>query len=319
MEKAEPHNYVFKRLDKSQLGAIARLYQRAFAVSVSLEELEKKYSTQSFGAAYTGVLAYDANNQPAAYYGVFPCKMSIEGTQVLAAQSGDTMTDPDHRMKGLFVSTAKMAYEIAASEGVEFVFGFPNENSFPGFKNKLGWIFHGHMFNFHLSTSALPLAAFSKKYPKLGRHYLKWAGKRLKKLSIPITPQLIDIFSKKESSGVLKDAAFFDYKITSNTYLIRWKSFELIVKIDGELVIGDVSAFEPSRFPEFMTALKKLGKHLGCHKVLYTATPNDWLYPLFEKAGYPPQQSLPIGFLPLKESPTKFENLRFTRIDYDTF
>jgi hypothetical protein len=58
---------------------------------------------------------------------------------ILAAQSLDTLTDFNSRGKGFFVECAKSNYDFIENDGVSFVFGFPNKNSFGGFVSKLGW------------------------------------------------------------------------------------------------------------------------------------------------------------------------------------
>lgn len=58
---------------------------------------------------------------------------------ILAAQSLDTLTDYNSRGKGYFIKCANHNYEFIKNKGVNFVFGFPNKNSFGGFTSKLGW------------------------------------------------------------------------------------------------------------------------------------------------------------------------------------
>lgn len=51
-----------------------------------------------------------------------------------------TMIAPTHRGHGLFVGLAKAAYMAATSLGVDYVVGFPNQNSAPGFRKHLQWV-----------------------------------------------------------------------------------------------------------------------------------------------------------------------------------
>lgn len=82
-------------------------------------------------------------NQLAAIYTALPVKVRINGQVKKALQSIDTLTDENHRGKGLFIKLANMLYNEAPEFGYSFVFGFPNANSAPGFFNKLKWVSFG--------------------------------------------------------------------------------------------------------------------------------------------------------------------------------
>lgn len=72
-------------------------------------------------------------------YTLAPTRMNIGGEAVLGAQSLDTMTHPEFRGQGLFVRLANHCYARAAAQGCEMVYGFPNENSHPGFIRRLNF------------------------------------------------------------------------------------------------------------------------------------------------------------------------------------
>lgn len=79
----------------------------------------------------------------AAIYTAMPVIFKINGEKCKAMQSIDTITDIEHRGKGLFPKLANKLYEDAPANGFELVYGFPNENSAPGFFKKLKWISFG--------------------------------------------------------------------------------------------------------------------------------------------------------------------------------
>lgn len=78
-------------------------------------------------------------NEVAAIYTALPVVFKINDTKVPALQSIDTITDIDHRGKGLFPKLANKLYTDAAENKFALVYGFPNENSAPGFFKKLQW------------------------------------------------------------------------------------------------------------------------------------------------------------------------------------
>lgn len=81
--------------------------------------------------------------QVAAIYTAMPVVLKINNTKVNALQSIDTITDVAHRGKGLFPKLANKLYDDATKNNYELVYGFPNENSAPGFFKKLQWISFG--------------------------------------------------------------------------------------------------------------------------------------------------------------------------------
>jgi hypothetical protein len=311
--------YVFVRIEKSRLVDIQRLYQSSFGLSVSLASLEAKYSTGNFGGEYIGYIVYSAEGDPAAYYGVFPLVISVGGVSMLVGQSGDTMTAPAHRMKGLFVEAARRTYELALNEGLEFVFGFPNENSLPGFKSKLGWMFTDSLFDFRLETGGVPLAAFAKRFRIFRSSLNKLIDARLRRLRVPISDGLIEEFSASIADSVLHDRNFFEYKLNNGSEVLSWKGFTWFVKIDGDLLIGDVALFDPEQFGKFLDACRSLGRYLYCHRILFTVNKNHWLFRLFQAFEISGRESLPVGFLPLGQKVIPFNSISFSRLDADTF
>jgi len=93
------------------------------------------------GGAYVG-LAYpdgDRTALPAALYPTFPVPMRVRGCGVIATQSFDTLTGAAHRGQGLFVKLGLAVYEQLRLDGVELVYGFPNDAVLPGRRDRLNW------------------------------------------------------------------------------------------------------------------------------------------------------------------------------------
>ncbi|MEP6711022.1 MAG: GNAT family N-acetyltransferase [Ferruginibacter sp.] len=103
--------------------------------------------------------AMDGNNV-AAIYTALPVLFNLDGKIVPSLQSIDTMTDEFHRGKGLFIKLAAALYEDAATQKFGLVYGFPNENSAPGFFKKLKWTSFGEA---PFMIKPLRLAYFLKK------------------------------------------------------------------------------------------------------------------------------------------------------------
>ena len=159
---------------------LQELYTDAFHSKIQLPEIERRFTTASLGCEHIGFIAiHKPTGKVAAYYGVFPVKLkSTENTLIQSAQSGDTMTHSDHRMKGLFIRLAKECFNCCRGNNIKIVFGFPNENSLPGFIRKLDWIETDRIvrYDLKLKMKTVPfsrLVSRSSFFRKIHRRYTR--------------------------------------------------------------------------------------------------------------------------------------------------
>ncbi|MES2133973.1 MAG: GNAT family N-acetyltransferase, partial [Bacteroidota bacterium] len=155
-------NYTFIKLESENIKHLYTLFTAVYNKSCPKQYFDLKYATQYTGAEYIGFFAFE-NNIPVAYYGVVPTIISISRQRVLAAQSCDTMTHPAHTKKGLFTELAKRTFELAKQKGIHFVFGFPNQNSYPGFIKHLGFTHTETMNRYTISLSNTPFKLLYRK------------------------------------------------------------------------------------------------------------------------------------------------------------
>ncbi|NQU84421.1 MAG: GNAT family N-acetyltransferase [Mariniphaga sp.] len=312
--------YNFKRISTERYKDVAILYLKTFGVKLSLDEIRNKFDTDQFGLSHIGYIAYNREGDPSAYYGVFPIVMTTGSIDYLVAQSGDTMTAPEHQRKGLFTQLAKYTYQLAKKEQVKLIFGFPNKYSYPGFKHKLDWDFTGHMQIFEISNFSIPTSELIYKYG-----YLRsWYKNKCKQI---LSPHLIDLADKNiscfshvsENSNIKKNRTFFEYKInTGNCFLLKIDKFTLLVKPHSHLLIGDVAWFDITQTASFIKTLKSLGRKLNSMKTVLSLSENHWLFTYLIDYGLQAKQSLHIGFLSIDHS-VSYNSMEFIRADYDTF
>ena len=160
--EAEKKAYRIERLSKDNLNDLDGLYQAVYGKTCLPGYFQKKYATSYTGAEYLGYFAYTARDLPSPIMGVMPCFLQYKHDILLGAQSfGDTMTHPEYRNRGLFVELCNLTIDLCRQTKVKLLFGFPNQNSYPGFVNKLGWTSTGRLECFCLPVSpavpALPL------------------------------------------------------------------------------------------------------------------------------------------------------------------
>jgi len=116
---------------------IIELYKKAFSKEIDIESWKWKFMENPAGNGIIKLM-FDGKKL-IGHYAIIPVKMKIGDRIVKAALSMITMTHPDYTKQGIFTHLANALYEELSRMGFKFVYGFPNENSFPGFIKNLGW------------------------------------------------------------------------------------------------------------------------------------------------------------------------------------
>ena len=308
--------YKFKRVDQSCYEDLENLHRNTFKENPLVNYYRKKMDTGYLKVSHLGYLAYAQDGKPAAFYGVYPCRMEYQGKLYLAAQSGDTMTDPAHGGKGLFTTLAKMTYQLAKDEGIEFIFGFPNKNSYPGFSKKLDWQFKENMRDYQLKVTTLPLAAAAKKINIIYFFYLIYLKFVLGfyKSKMDYQPNSAINFNY---GGVHRSKEFFAYKSFYRNYLVDLGGRTSWIKVDGGLLIGDIEPAEQSEADDLIRRIKKLAVILGCTKIFFSVG-KDTYWDVLLRNKLPCRENTYIGYLNLS-SKLPLENFKYMMADYDTF
>ena len=238
-------NYRFARLGASNLKDLYLLFAAVYGKACPASYFERKYDTAYTGVAYIGVLAY-LDDLPVAYYGVIPTFLSIRQQKVLAAQSCDTMTHPAHQKKGLFVKLAIHTFELARQEGIHLIFGFPNQNSYPGFIKHLGFTHADTMHRHTIRFSNTPIKMLLRK--------LAFAGGRQS------TEPLANILLQEGHDGVIYDKAYMAYKRYNSNTVIGTPEQRFWVNLSKGGWIGALAPLYKEQFSQTLRNLENLTK-----------------------------------------------------------
>ncbi len=259
-------------------------------------------------------MAYSPDHIPIAYYGVIPCLIQYKDHLILSAQSGDTMTHPGFRLKGLFVELSAITFELCRTSGIKFIFGFPNQNSYHG-AIKLGWQMTDTMDRFSIPIASFPLQSLSDRFPwtrPLYAQYVKWILRKYSQASAGLPNALLS----EGFGGIYRDDRYLQYKTYSPTRVLRIGEALAWVKIRGGLTLGDLHVGD-QHFETTMQGLQKIARYLGVKNISFQASPGTRIHGLFA-AKYEPIPSFPILFqdfgsgIPLQE-------IKFTFCDIDIF
>lgn len=116
---------------------IESLFLKCFGDRLSLDLWRWAYLDNPHGEPVVS-LCYD-EDLLVGHYAAIPIPLKSSSGRINSYLSMTTMVAASHRQHGLFVKLAENTYGRATSLGVDFVMGFPNDMSTPGFKKRLNW------------------------------------------------------------------------------------------------------------------------------------------------------------------------------------
>jgi hypothetical protein len=309
--------YSVKKLDNHCIQDLLPIYANAFGTEVTLDFLRAKLNTSFTGINNVGFIAYDEHLNPAAFYGVYPCQIEYQGKFYLAAQSGDTMTHSNHTGKGLFIQLATKTYEYCKENGFHCVFGFPNENSFPGFIKRLGWTHFDNLTPYLIRVKCIPWIRLKNTFRLPQSIHNKWCKLLLK--SKKKGKAFISSCLTSETPVIDHSKEFFEYKTYEENFLIQVKGKNVWVKFDDTfLLIGDLEKCSEEEFLVVIRKLKRIAFWMGLPHLRFHACSDTWGEHMFKKYGSQMEVSYPVGGINFTgEIP--IEKMKFTAADNDTF
>ena len=314
MSKLASQGYVVKPLDADTFADVERLHYAVYGKHPARGYFSRKYDTRFTGVQYVGFLAY-AKQVPVAFYGVLPCLMDVDGEPILVAQSADTMTHPEHRNRGLFVELAELTFQRCKDAHIRLLFGFPNQNSLPGFVGKLGWQSPTTLDYFVIRAGKAPFIGWAGRLPLLRgmlARYRRSVLGRYRDAGMVVKNSVVgDGFC-----GIRRDDAWARYKTYSETRVIRIAGSRLWIKLGSFIQIGDMEV-APEDFEQVLVGIKKLARALAVRDIYFHACPGTTLHALFARHGEP-MSGFPVIFHVLGEA-LPIDRIKFTSADLDIF
>ena len=307
--------YSVERLNKNNLRDLALLHSQVYATRLNGDYFVRKYDTAYTKVGDLGFLAYGPGKIPIAYYGVIPCFIQYRDEVILAAQSADTMTHPGHRFKGLFVELSAMTFDLCREMGIRLIFGFPNQNSYHGAVNKLGWQMTGCMDCFTIPVRSWPLKSI---FLKLG---LEKSYDHLSDLVLDrkkaTNGQMVNSVYMDGFGGVEHSQAYRQYKTYSPSKMIQFGDTKVWISTRHGLLIGDMEVTDEVKFLWIMDQLRSIARKMGLRKIQFHCSPGTTLHKRFSAISEP-APSFPMLFQNFGSSIPPAV-IKFTFADIDIF
>lgn len=212
--------------DRAAQGA---LFDRCFGRSGGEEALRWRYDGCPHGTTIAPVaLREDAL---VASYACSPRRVLHRGTPLAPAvgQTGDVMTEPGLRSRGVFTSLHWQAIAAARRAGWPAVWGLPNQSSGRIFFQKLGWVLAGHigpwnfvlhgdgrgrrerLVNGRLASFGAPLAAWRGRF---ARRALRCSGlevRSLQRFPVEVDALAVEV-ARRFDWMTARDKAYLDWR-----------------------------------------------------------------------------------------------------------
>ncbi|MBF0489160.1 MAG: GNAT family N-acetyltransferase [Candidatus Omnitrophica bacterium] len=119
------------------VGSIEGLFKECFGKEISKALWAWAYLENPLGSPLVSLCLDE--DVLVGHYAVIPINLRSKNETIKACLSMTTMVKEEYRKHGIFVELAKQVYAKASQQGYKLVFGFPNKNSAPGFRKRLGW------------------------------------------------------------------------------------------------------------------------------------------------------------------------------------
>jgi len=107
---------------------------------VRLKESTWQWQFQNNPSGKAVYFLAESNGEIVGQYVTIPTRFFIQGKETRLAFSCDTMIHPEYRRQGMFYALAREVYDHLETQlNINLVWGFPNDQSLPGFTGQLGW------------------------------------------------------------------------------------------------------------------------------------------------------------------------------------
>jgi hypothetical protein len=310
-------SYRIEKLTAENIHDLLYIYRDAFGREVDLKDLDDKLNTTFAGISYVGFTAYSEDNEPAAFYGVFPCFANYQGKRFLIAQSGNTMTHSKHRGKGLFTILAKKTFEYCAANEINLVFGFPNKNSYPGFVRKLDWIHFDDIEAYLVRVKGISWYRINQFFRLSYNIYDNRCRRILNNL--PKAKPFLSSCEKSDVPVVDHSPAFIKYKTYEENFLVDIKGTGVWLKFNKNyLLIGDIENVPEIQLEIVLKSLKRLARRMFIPYIRFQGSTDTDIATFFAKHGEKMEVKHAIAGIQFTKV-IPLEKMKFTAADNDTF
>ncbi|MGH4120736.1 GNAT family N-acetyltransferase [Clostridium sp.] len=220
--------FSYRKYINSDFSSYCDLFQNVYSHEINSEFFKWKHNLN--GSINKEPFIYLVFNKTGNLIGAnsfFKSKFKKNNKIYTAIQSGDTMVHMDYRGKGIFKKIIVFAMEDLKNYGFDFIFGFANNNSHPGFI-KLGFKSmykvnnYLKILNYELifknKLRRIPFGGLMGKSIDNFKKNVEFNSKYSVMMTTSITEEMISFISSNMNNelGQIKDEALLNWKYVNN-------------------------------------------------------------------------------------------------------
>jgi N-acetylglutamate synthase-like GNAT family acetyltransferase len=251
-------NYTIVKLNKANINCLYILYKAVYSKKQSMHYYEKKYALTILNEGAVGFFMLDKND-PIAFFGIIPTRLSIQSNIILAGQMVDLMVLPKYRFQGLYTELVLYAMDSLKNTSISLLYVFPNQNSFPGLIQKLNFTHLETMNCYTFNTQH----SFIKKI-------------KTKLLNFNNEPKVINFKNSLLEYGydaVIYDKEYLEYKAYNPNYFIKDNDDTLWLNKSNITWLGAINVSDKKT--TFYNAIKTMQESKKLTTLTYLVSPNN--------------------------------------------
>jgi GNAT superfamily N-acetyltransferase len=301
-----------------ELEAVLPLFADAFpGRQFTADRLARKYACTYENVRGFLCVAFTETGDVAGSVGLLPWAVRYRETKEGAGQMVDVATHSAHRGRGLFVHLADAVRDVCDRAGLGFLFGFPNEEAYPIWINKLGYRHTDDLVQYRRSVGTLWIERVTQRVGPLA----SWYGSRVDhafRSRAPNDPVLPNSLGTEGFACIDRDASFHAYKTAfAGGRVVTFGGGRVWLRVQHGMLIGDLEAQSADELDTTVHELTRLARRLGVHQLVFQAS-KDTRFSSLLRSRFEESPGLPVIHLDIR-SRIPADRLRYTFGDLDNF
>jgi hypothetical protein len=148
------------------------LFLRVFDKKMTKDAFERKFFYTPGGYSYHSLMLH--GQAVVGAFSAVPGRYRLFGQEQILALSVDTMIDAKYRGGGHFVKMANLVHQGLISDGIPFIFGFPNEHFYPAQRRLLKYEDIGELDYYALPLNIGSFVQKLKPFNGLSRSFCRF-------------------------------------------------------------------------------------------------------------------------------------------------
>jgi hypothetical protein len=308
-------NIQYVRLSLDNVKELPGLFKEVFGISFSKDYFVTRYFSEHLEKPCWGYLA-KINDEYVGFSGGLFRYFEGNGKRYVGIQSVDAVAKAKSRGHGIFKNILTLIHEDCLKNGYDFIYGFPNPNSYKVMVNKMGFEVVGSLELFRYNLKGLPISKIIHRIPFLTKAYTAYTNRILSKYEkkdgyFPNSAQTGSFF------GLARSERYIQYKLKNGNKFIVVENIGVWVKCSSRFLVGDIEINPEVNIEKLLSALKKIALSCGADQIDFKFSPGTFWYEKLSEV-VTPQDSHVVIYRPVSTE-LDWNQFKYTASDFDMF